>query len=149
MTDTYTLIKPFTAKVNASGNAFVDVTHSIHGLAWQVMQVGLGLGVAAPSPQCAALVNGVPFVSSVLMAPSVFASLSSAPIAMTSEFSGVPFPTLEAGDVMKIGVTGATSGDIFTVGVYINEIDSPATTAAIRGAASAYLPRAGTSRWWR
>lgn len=147
MADTYTLIKPFTAKVNASGFASVDVGHSIHGLAWQVMQVGLGLGQAAPSPQCAALINGIPFVSSVLMAPSVFAQLGGAPIAMTSEFSGSPVPTLEAGDVMKIAVSGAISGDVFTVGVYINEIDSPSSAAAQRGGGSGYIPRSGTRRW--
>lgn len=151
MADTYSLIKPFTAKVNNSGFAVVDVTHSLNGIAWQVMQVGLALGLNAPSPQCAAIVNGIPFVSAVVMGTSVFSSLlGSAPIAMTSEFSGQPYPVLEAGDVMRVGVIGATSGDTFTVGAYVNEIPSPATTAALSNAnqsSAGYIPRAGTRRW--
>ena len=149
MADTYTLIKPFTAKVDGNGNAFVEVTHSIHGLAWQVMQVGIGLGQPAPSPQIAAMVNGIPFVSSVVLAPSVFASIvGSVPLAMTTELTGPPYPTLEAGDKLSIGVTGATPGDTFLVGAYVNEIDSPASAAALtHSGANAYLPRSGTRRW--
>lgn len=150
MADTYSSIVPFTATVNASGFAYVDVTHSLHGLAWEVVQVGLGLGQLAPSPQVAALINGIPFVSTVVMAPSVFASLTGqAPIAMTSEFSGRPYPVLEAGDILKVGVTGANPGDVFTVGAYVNEIDSPASNAARAGAPSGYIGRAGTARWSR
>lgn len=150
MADTYSSIHPFTATVNASGFAYVDVTHSLHGIAWEVVQIGLGLGLAAPSPQVAALINGIPFVSTVVMAPSVFANLTGQPpVAMTSEFSGKPYPLLEAGDVLKVGVTGATAGDVFTVGAYINEIDSPASAAARRGYPSGYIPRSGTGRWGR
>lgn len=149
MSTTYSLLKPFTATVNGSGFASVDVTQSLHGMAWQVVQVGLGLGQAAPSPQAAALVNGIPFVSTVVMAPSVFANLASAPIAMTSEFSGDPFVTLEAGDVLKIAVSGAIAGDIFTVGAYINEIPSPASQAAQASGYGYSQPRAGASRWRR
>ena len=149
MADTYTLIKPFTAKVDGNGNAFVEVTHSIHGLAWQVMQVGIGLGQQAPSPQVAAMINGIPFVSSVVLAPSVFASIvGSVPLAMTTELTGPPYPTLEAGDKLTVGVTGANAGDTFLVGAYVNEINSPATAAAVANSGSdAYLPRSGTRRW--
>src|SRR5215472_5325940 len=66
------------------------------------------------------------------------------------EFSGQPYPVLEAGDVMRVGVIGATSGDTFTVGAYVNEIPSPATTAALSNAnqsSAGYIPRAGTRRW--
>lgn len=152
MTDTYTLIKPFTAIVNASGQATITITQTIHGLAWQVMQIGLGLGQLAPSPQIAALVNGVPFVSSVVMAPSVFANFPGlAPLAMTTELTGPPYPVLEAGDQMLVGVTGANAGDTFTAAAYVNEVPSPAATAAANNQAvpSVYIPRPGTQRWGR
>jgi hypothetical protein len=147
--DVYTLIKPFTTVVDANGNAVLEISHSIHGLAWQVMQIGLSLGKAAPSPQVAATINGIPFVSSVVMGTSVFASMpGSAPVAMTTELTGPPYPVLEAGDKMMVGVTGATAGDIFLAGAYINELESPATQAATQAQfGAAYIGRPGARRW--
>lgn len=153
--DTYTLIKPFTAPVNASGFSMVTVTHTLQGIAWEVVQVGMSLAQAAPSPQVAAIVNGIPLVSAAIMVTSVFASSpGSAPVAMTSCFYGPPYVTLEAGDQMVVGVIGATPGDTFTVGAYINEVDSPSQAAAnanivAGGPIAGYVsrPRTGTSRW--
>lgn len=155
MSDSYSLIKPFTGSVNASGFAMVDVTHSLHGIAWEVVQVGMALGQNAPSPQVAALVNGIPLVSASVMVTSVFAMVpTSAPVAMTSCFYGPPYPVLEAGDHMIVGVLGANAGDVFTVGAYINEIVSPSVQAsnantATGGPVSGYVPRAGIQRWNR
>jgi hypothetical protein len=148
--DTYSLIKPYTAAVNSNGFGVVQITQNNHGLAWQIMQIGMSLGLNANSPQCAANINSIPFVSSTVMATSVFASLTGqAPIALTSVFSGPPYPVLEAGDELTVGVIGATAGDTFTVGLFINEIQSPAQVAAIQGSqqANAYVARPGTRRW--
>jgi len=151
--DVYSLIKPFTGPVDVNGNGFAVVTHNIHGLAWVVVQVGISLQQRASSPQVAAIVNGIPLVSSAVMVVSVFASLPGvAPIAMTTEFSGVPYPVLEAGDRLTVGVTGATPGDILTVGAFVNEIISPATQAAMEAGSNyaiSHVSRAGTRRWQR
>jgi hypothetical protein len=151
--ETYTLIKPFNTIVDGNGHGVITLSQSIHGLAWQIMQIGLGLGKLAPSPQIAALINGVPFVSSVVMAPSVFANFPGlTPMAMTTELTGPPYPMLEAGDAMLIGVTGAIAGDVFTAAAYVNEIHSPAEQAAIAaryGQPDVYIPRAGRQRWNR
>lgn len=155
MTETYTLIKPFTAPVNASGFSMVTVSHSLHGIAWEVVQVGMALGLPAPSPQVAAIVNGIPLVSAAVMVQSVFAaSPGSAPVSMTSAFYGPPYVLLEAGDQMIVGVIGATAGDVFTVGAYVNEIESPSTAAANANVSSGgpirgYVSRSGTQRWVR
>lgn len=126
------LIKPFTAKVNASGQAVAVVTHSLHGLTWRVYQIGFGLGVLAPSPQVAAHVNGVPLAATVSMQPSVFASITGqAPYAMESFFNGPPYIDLEAGDSITCAVLGATSGDTFTAAAYITE--APAGTFTTLG----------------
>jgi len=147
---TYTLIKPFSATVDGNGHAVITISHSLQGIAWQIPQVGLSLGQMATSPEVAAAINGIPFVSSVVLGTSVFASLPGTgvpPIAMTTQFSGLPYPTLEAGDQFVIGVIGAAPGDTFTAGAYINEIPSPAQAAAASSNNSAYIARAGTQRW--
>lgn len=127
------LIKPFTAKVNASGIAIVTVTQTNHGLSWVVYQIGFALGLAAPSPQVAAHVNSIPLTSTVTMQNSAFASIiGQSPYAMESFFVGPPYINLEAGDQLVCAVTGAISGDTFTVGAYVNEITSPSTAAAMQ-----------------
>lgn len=125
------LIKPFTAIVNASGQASVGISHGLHGLSWVVYQIGFALGQAAPSPQVAAHVNGIPLVASVTMQASVFAAIAGAPpYAMETFFYGPPYINLEAGDMLTCAVLGAVSGDIFTAGAYINEISSPSSASA-------------------
>jgi hypothetical protein len=124
--DTSGLIKPFTATVNASGIAVLNVTFAIHGLAWVVYQIGFGLGKQASSPQVAAHVNGQPLAATVAMQLSAFSSIvGQAPYAMESFFVGPPYVTLEAGDSITCAVIGATTGDIFTAAAYVNEITSP------------------------
>lgn len=116
------LIKPFTAQVNASGQAVVQISHSLHGLSWRVYQIGMALGKTATGPQAAAHVNGVPLAATIVMQPSVFASIvGQAPYAMESFFNGPPYIDLEAGDVITCAVLGAVSGDIFTAAAYISE----------------------------
>ena len=118
------LIKPFTAVVNAQGQAVLKVTHSIHSLQWKVFQLGIALGQVALTAQTAAHVNGIPLTSTVVMQQAVFAQLQSlgeAPYAMESFMVGPPYPILRAGDFISVGVINATSGDILTVGAYVDE----------------------------
>lgn len=116
------LIKPFTGKVNAQGQAIVEITHSLHGLVWKVYQIGFGLGVLAPSPQIAAHVNGVPLASTVPMQPSVFANISQqAPYAMEAFFVGPPYIVLSAGDKITCAVLAAAANDVFTAAAYVEE----------------------------
>jgi hypothetical protein len=132
--DTTGLIKPFTAPVGSNGIAVVTVTQSIHGLAWVVMQVGFALNIVASSAQVAAHINGTPLAATVNMQPSAFSSITqNTPYAMESFMVGPPYVTLEAGDQMVCAVISATPGDTFTVGAYVNEIQSPAITRAMRG----------------
>jgi hypothetical protein len=147
------LIKPFTAKVAATGIATAVISQNSHGLAWIVYQIGFALAQQAPSPSVAAHVNGVPLVSSAPMQISAFASIAgAAPYAMETFFYGPPYVTLEPGDQITCAVVGANSGDTFTVAAYVNEIVSPATQRAQNAAgghASGYIarPQTGTSRW--
>lgn len=151
MQDVANQIRPFTATVGINGQAIVQIGHSLHGLAWIIYQIGLSLGQAAPSPEISAIVNGVPFVSSVVMSTANLASFPGAPpAAMVSAFSGPPYPMLEAGDLMQIGVIGAKAGDTFTAGVFMQEIDSPTLAAAVANTSdftSGHISRAGTARW--
>lgn len=118
------LLQPFIATVNSQGQATVVITHAIHGLQWKVYQVGFGLGKAGGFPQVAAHVNGIPLMATVVMQPSVFANLQSQPpYAMESFMVGPPYIVLKAGDQIVCGVVGATSGDTFTAGAYIDEFD--------------------------
>jgi len=129
--DTPLLIKPFTGLVNASGIAVVKITHGLHGLAWRVYQIGFALGKLAPSPQVAAHMNGIPLVASVTMQSSAFSQIpQEAPYAMETFFYGPPYVNLEAGDYILCAVNGAIVGDTFTVGVFINEMISPAAQYA-------------------
>lgn len=115
-------IAPFTARVNAQGQALVEITHSLHGLVWKVYQIGFGLGLLAPSPQIAAHVNGVPLASTVPMQPSVFAQITQqAPYAMEAFFVGPPYIVLSAGDKITCAVLAAKSGDTFTAAAYYEE----------------------------
>jgi hypothetical protein len=119
------LIKPFTASVNASGQAIVEITQSLSGLVWKVYQIGFGLGQLAPSPQVAAHVNGVPLAATVTMQPSVFANIPSQPgYAMESFFVGPPYIILSPGDQIVCAVLGANSGDVFTAAAYVDEFDA-------------------------
>jgi hypothetical protein len=119
------LIKPFTASVNANGQAILNVMHSLHGLVWKVYQIGLALGQQAPSPQVAAHVNGIPLAATVTMQPSVFAQIpQQSPYAMESFMVGPPYINLSAGDMITVAVLAANPGDTFTVGAYIDEISA-------------------------
>jgi len=119
------LIKPFTALVNAQGQAVLQISHSLHGLSWRIYQIGFALGNFAPGAQIAAHVNGVPLAATVTMQPSVFASvIGQAPYAMESFFSGPPYIDLEAGDTITCAVLSAVAGDIFTASAYIAEVPS-------------------------
>jgi hypothetical protein len=132
--DTSGLIKPFVQAVGSNGIAVVNVTQSIHGLAWVVYQIGFGLGIQASSPQVAAHVNGTPLAATVAMQISAFASIpGQAPYAMESFMVGPPYITLEAGDSVTCAVIGATPGDVFTASAYVNEIPSPAGQRARSG----------------
>jgi hypothetical protein len=124
-----TLIKPFTALVNANGFAVITISQNLHGLSWIVYQIGFALGLAAPSPQIAAHINGIPLTSTVTMQSSAFSQITGqSPYAMESFFVGPPYIDLEAGDQLVCAVTGAISGDTFTAGAYINEELSLAAT---------------------
>jgi hypothetical protein len=117
------LIKPFTATVDANGHATITVGHNQALLKWKVFQVGLALGQVANFAQVAGHVNGIPLASTVIMQPSVFASLpGQAPYAMESFMVGPPYIYLRSGDQFVIGVINATSGDTFTVGAYVEEM---------------------------
>ena len=119
---------PFTAPVNASGQAVVYVQHNLHGLVWKIYQLGFGLGQPAPSPQVAAHVNGLPLAATVTMQPTVFAShgptLGQVPYAMESFMVGPPYPNLSAGDYIACAVLGAMPGDILTVAAYLDEMSA-------------------------
>jgi hypothetical protein len=121
------VIKPFTAPVSATGIGVLSVGHNLHGLVWKVYQIGFGLGVAAPSPQVAAHVNGIPLTATVSMQPSAFASAPAGqqpPYAMESYFVGPPYINLAAGDVLTCIVLGAQPGDTFTAGAFVDELDA-------------------------
>jgi hypothetical protein len=121
------LIKPFAGTVNSSGQAVVQVGHTIHGLIWKVYQLGFALGQVAVFAQTAAHINGIPLASNVVMQQSVFASLASlgqAPYAMESFMVGPPYPNLSAGDMISCGLINGTAGDTFTVGAYVDEFSA-------------------------
>jgi hypothetical protein len=119
---------PFTAPVNAGGDAIVEVSHSLSGIQWKVYQVGLALGQPVSGiAQVAAHLNGAPLAASVNMQPSAFASMTNQghpPYAMESFIVGPPYLYLMAGDQFHIGVVGAVPGDTFTAGVYLDEQDA-------------------------
>lgn len=145
------LIKPFTAQVGSNGIAVVTITQTNHGLAWMVYQIGFALGKPAASPQVAAHFNSQPLVASAPMQVSAFAQIpTAAPYAMESFFYGPPYITLESGDQIVCAVNGAMNGDNFTATAYVQEIPSPATSAAQQANFGAgYIPRSGTRRWTR
>lgn len=117
------LIKPFTAVVASDGTATLQIAQALHGLVWKVYQIGFGLGQAAPSPQVAAHVNGIPLASTVTMQTSAFANIAQQPpYAMESFFVGPPYIILSAGDMITCVVLGAIPGDIFTAGAYVDEM---------------------------
>lgn len=117
------LIKPFSAQVNAQGQALVRIRHDIHGLVWKVYQIGFGLGILAPAgPQIAAHVNGIPLAGSAFMEQSVFSQVTGEPVyAMESFYIGPPYIILSAGDTITCAVLNAITGDTFTAGAYIEE----------------------------
>lgn len=118
-------IAPYTATINASGQGLLSVGHSLHGMIWEVQQIGFALGQLAPSPQIAAHVNGLPLTATVAMQPSVFSSIAGqVPYAMESFMVGPPYVFLSSGDMITCGVIGATAGDIFTVAAFYVEHSS-------------------------
>lgn len=118
------LIKPFMSSVNAQGQAVVRVQHNLHGLVWKIYQLGIALGQVSLLAQAAAHVNGIPLTSTVTMQQSVFSSLpGEAPYAMETFMVGPPYPNLEAGDFITVGVINAIAGDTLTVGAYVDELD--------------------------
>lgn len=123
-------IQPFTATVNSSGQAVIQISHSLNGITWTVQQIGFGLGKNAVSPKVAAHVNGVPLAATVVMQPSVFASIiGQAPYAMETFFVGPPYIDLQAGDSITCAVLGAAAGDTFTAAAYITEDNTGANIA--------------------
>lgn len=122
--DTFSLIKPFTAIVGANGQAQLSITHNLNGIIWQVFQIGFALGKAANFAQVGAHLNGIPLTSSVQMQP---VSFSGFPYAMESYFIGPPYVGLKAGDQITCAVITAVAGDVFTAGAYISEDQDPAT----------------------
>jgi len=131
MENVSSLIKPFTAAVGSNGIATLAITQSLHGLCWVVYQIGFALGQNASSPQVAAHFNSQPLVASAAMQVSAFAQVpTDAPYAMETFFYGPPYVVLESGDQIVCAVIGATPGDTFTAGAYVNEIPSLAQTAA-------------------
>lgn len=125
--ETFTLIKPFTAVVGSNGQANVTIEHQIHGLIWQIFQIGFALGQTASFPQVGAHMNGIPLTPTVIMQPVMFAGV---PYAMETYIVGPPYVGLKAGDTIVCSVLGATAGDIFTAGAYISEEQDPATMQA-------------------
>ena len=116
------LIKPFTARIDSTGKATLEIRHDIHGLVWKVFQIGFGLGVVANSAQVAANVNGVPLTTTVTMQVSVFAYMTGkAPYSMETFFYGPPYILLSAGDFIECGVISASPGDTFTAAAYVEE----------------------------
>lgn len=122
---TFSLIKPFTATVAANGQAAVQITHNIHGLIWQIYQIGFALTQLAPAPQVGAHFNGIPLTAAVTMQQVQF---QGTPFLMESFFVGPPYVGLKAGDIITCSVMGANSGDLFTAGAYISEEQDPATS---------------------
>jgi hypothetical protein len=119
------LIKPFTATVNASGQSIATISHSLSGITWIVYQIGFALNKAAPSPQVAAHVNGIPLSATTTMQTSVFANITGqSPYAMETFMVGPPYIFLQAGDQLVCAVLGATASDVFTVGAYIDELST-------------------------
>jgi hypothetical protein len=118
-------VTPFVATVNASGQAVVEVGHSLSSVVWKVYQIGFALGQAAPSPQVAAHFNGVPLAASATMQTSVFADIvGQAPYAMENFMFGPPYLYLNSGDQITCAVLGANSGDTFTAAVYYDLLDA-------------------------
>jgi hypothetical protein len=136
---TFSLIKPFTGSVGSNGIAQVTVSHSIHGLIWQVYQLGFGLNEPATFAQAGAHMNGVPLSPAVLMQPVSFPGV---PYALESFMVGPPYVGLKAGDQLVCSVINAKAGDTFTVGAFISEEDDPIQGPA---APSAAPPR--YTRW--
>lgn len=120
--DTFSIIHPFTAVVDATGSASVSITHSINGLIWQVFQIGFALNESAISAQVGAHFNGIPLTSSVQMQPVKFKGF---PYAMESFFFGPPYVGLRAGDQVVCSVLSATPGDVFTAGAFVSEEQDP------------------------
>lgn len=120
--DTFSLIKPFVAKVGANGQAQLSITHNLQGIVWQVFQIGFALGIKSTFAQCGAHLNGIPLTSAVQMQP---VSFNGFPYAMESYFVGPPYIGLKAGDQIVCAVISATSGDTFTAGAYISEEQDP------------------------
>lgn len=116
-------IRAITATVNSNGQAIIRIRHDLHGLAWKVYQIGMALGILNNSPpQVAAHVNGIPLAGSAFMQPSVFNQITGEPAyAMESFFVGPPYVILQAGDTITCAVMSATAGDVFTVGVFLEE----------------------------
>lgn len=124
--DTFSLIKPFTASVGSNGQATLDITHNLQGIIWQVYQIGFALGVTASFAQIGAHLNGIPLTAAVAMQPVAFTGF---PYKMESYFVGPPYVGLKAGDKITCAVINATSGDTFTAGAYISEEQDPGAAA--------------------
>lgn len=122
VSDAFSLIHPVQAKVDDTGKATVEITHSLNGLVWKIFQIGFGLNISAFNAQVGAHFNGVPLTSAVQMQPVSFPGV---PYAMESYFVGPPYVILRAGDKLVCSVINATSGDVFTAGAYYSEDPDP------------------------
>ena len=111
----------------------MTISHGLHGLSWVVYQLGFALGKPALSAQCSAHINGIPLTSMTTYQTSGFASiLGSSPYAMVAQMVGPPYINLEAGDQLVCGLSAAAPGDMFSVAVYFNEVESLAQAAQMR-----------------
>lgn len=132
--ETFSVLRPFTATVASNGQASLIISHNLAGIIWQIFQIGLALNKAAPSPQVGAHFNGIPLTATVTMQA---VTLPGAPYAMESFIVGPPYIGLKAGDQLVCAVLGATAGDVFTAGAYLSEeVDpniSPAVLASWQG----------------
>lgn len=122
--DTFSLIKPFTATVGANGQATINITQAINGLIWQVFQIGFALNQPALTAQVGAHLNGIPLTSTVFMQAVNFIGF---PYKMESFFIGPPYVGLRAGDIIACAVLNATPGDTFTAGCFISEEQDPSS----------------------
>lgn len=119
---TYTLIKPFTGIVAANGVGECVIVQSLHGIIWQIFQIGFALNQTAFNPQAGAHFNGMPLTSAVAFQKVSFPGV---PYAMETFFVGPPYIGIKAGDQIVCTVTSATAGDTFTAAAYISEEVDP------------------------
>lgn len=126
--------KVFTAQIDGSGKAQVDVTHSLHGLTWIVMQLSVQTGRLSNVATVSADFNGIPFITSAALQPNGKGGSS-------SNAGGQPYAFLQAGDKLTVYLQGGNTNDIFTVAAHLLEVDSASVLPD-------YLPARAPSSVW-